>query len=162
MNKPFFIPYEEIKVGDSASRESLISEEIVTQFSALIGDTNSFHVSDEAAALTVFEKRIAHGIHLATFISTLVGQKLPGFGTIYCSQTFDFFKPVYLGETIRTEITVLEKLPHNRLRMQTTLYDNKGAKILDGIAVVKTYRYIVYPLTKTKEQRFMKVVYYDQ
>ena len=140
MNKPFFIPYDEIKVGDTASRESYISEEIVSRFSELIGDTESFHVSDEAAAMTVFEKRIAHGIRLATFISTLVGQKLPGFGTIYCSQTFDFFKPVYLDETIRTEVTVLEKLPHHRLRMQTTLYDSKGDKILDGIAVVKTYQ----------------------
>ena len=140
MNQPFYIPYDEIKVGDSASRESLISEELVTRFSALIGDTESFHVSDEAAAATVFGKRIAHGIHLATFISTLIGQKLPGFGTIYCSQTFDFFKPVYLGETIRTEVVVLEKLSHHRLRMQTTIYDSKGDVVLDGVAVVKTYR----------------------
>lgn len=140
MNDPFYIPYEDIQVGDSASRESLISEELVTQFSAVIGDTKSFHVSDEAAAMTVFQKRIAHGIHLATFISTLIGQKLPGFGTIYCSQTFDFFKPVYLGETIRTEVIVLEKLTHHRLKMQTTLYDSTGDKILDGVAVVKTYR----------------------
>ena len=140
MNDPFYIPYEDIQVGDSASRESLINEELVSQFSAVIGDTESFHVSDEAAAMTVFQKRIAHGIHLATFISTLIGQKLPGFGTIYCSQTFDFFKPVYLGETIRTEVAVLEKLSHHRLRMQTTLYDSAGDKILDGVAVVKTYR----------------------
>ena len=140
MKDPFYIPYEDIKVGDSASRESLICEELVSQFSAVIGDTESFHVSDEAAAMTVFQKRIAHGIHLATFISTLIGQKLPGFGTIYCSQTFDFFKPVYLGETIRTEVIVLEKLTHHRLKMQTTLYDSTGDKILDGVAVVKTYR----------------------
>lgn len=140
MNKPFYIPYDEIKVGDSASRESLISEELVTRFSALIGDTESFHVSDEAAAATVFGKRIAHGIHLATYISTLVGQALPGFGTIYCSQVFEFQKPVYLEETIRTEVKVLEKLSHHRLRMQTTIYDSTGDVVLDGVAVVKTYR----------------------
>ena len=140
MNEPFFIPYDKINVGDSASSEALITEEIVTRFSALIGDTESFHVSDEAAAMTVFKKRIAHGVHLATFISTLIGQKLPGFGTIYCSQVYDFLKPVYLGETIRSETVVLEKLSHHRLRMQTTLYDSTGDKVLDGVAVVKTYR----------------------
>ena len=140
MTEPFYIPYEEIKVGDMASRESVISEEIVTKFSALIGDTDSFHVSDEAAAITVFKKRIAHGIHLATFISTLVGQELPGFGTIYCSQTYDFKKPVYLGETITTEVTVLEKLPHRRLKMRTLVTDSAGDTVLDGVAVVKTYR----------------------
>lgn len=140
MAEPFYIPYEEIKVGDKASRESVITEEIVTKFSALIGDTDSFHVSDEAAARTVFQTRIAHGIHIATFISTLVGQELPGFGTIYCSQTYDFKKPVYLGETITTEVTVLEKLPHQRLKMRTLVKDSKGDAVLDGVAVVKTYR----------------------
>jgi 3-hydroxybutyryl-CoA dehydratase len=140
MTEPYSIPYDEIQVGDRAQRDSLISEDIVTQFSALIGDTDSFHVSDEAAARTVFQKRIAHGIHLATFISTLVGQELPGFGTIYCSQTFEFKKAVYLGERIQTEVIVLEKLPHRRLRMGTRITDRVGDVVLDGIAVVKTYR----------------------
>lgn len=140
MSEPFFIPYADIRVGDHASRSDVITEDIVTRFSQLIGDTDSFHISEESAAKTVFQRRIAHGIHIATFISTLVGQKLPGFGTIYCSQTFDFQKPVYLGETIRTEVTVLEKLPHRRLRMQTTVTDSAGEVVLDGIAVIKTYQ----------------------
>lgn len=140
MSEPFFIPYADIHVGDRASRSDVITEDIVTRFSQLIGDTDSFHISQESAARTVFQRRIAHGIHIATFISTLVGQKLPGFGTIYCSQTFDFQKPVYLGETIRTEVTVLEKLPHRRLRMQTTVTDSAGEVVLDGIAVIKTYQ----------------------
>lgn len=140
MVEPFYIPYQEICVGDQARRDSLITEDIVNRFSDLIGDTESFHVSDEAAARTVFQKRIAHAVHLATFISTLIGQELPGWGTIYCSQTYNFYKPVYLGETITTEVTVLEKLPNQRLRMQTTMLNSRGGVILDGIAVVKTYR----------------------
>ena len=136
----YFVPYAFIKEGDFASRESLISEEIVNKFSKLIGDTDSFHVSDEAAAATVFEKRIAHGIHLVSFISTLIGQKLPGFGTIYCSHSFEFYKPVYLGETIRTDVEVIEKLPGRRLRMSTVIYNQAGEVVLDGVAVVKTYR----------------------
>ena len=140
MAEPFYIPYREVRVGDQARRSSLITEDIVTRFSELIGDTESFHVSDEAAARTVFKTRIAHGVHLAAFISTLIGQELPGFGTIYCSQTYNFYKPVYLGETITTEVTVLEKLPNQRLRMQTTMLNSEGGIIMDGIAVVKTYR----------------------
>ncbi len=140
MSEPFYIPYDAVNVGDRAERSSLISEEIVTRFSALIGDTDSFHVSDESAARTVFKKRIAHAVHLASFISTLIGQKLPGFGTIYCSQTYDFKRPVYLGETITTEVVVLEKLPHHRLRMQTTMRNSQGQIIMDGVAVVKTYQ----------------------
>lgn len=113
MNEPFFIPY------DRARRTSLITEDIVSRFSALIGDMDSFHVSDEWATATVFKKRIAHGIHLSTFISTLVGQELPGFGTIYCFQTYEFRKPVFWGEAIEIEVVILEKLPHHRLRTST-------------------------------------------
>lgn len=140
MAEPFYIPYSEIRVGDQARRDSLITEDIVNRFSELIGDEESFHVSDEAAAKTVFKKRIAHAVHLASFVSTLIGQELPGWGTIYCSQTYNFYKPVYLGETITTEVTVLEKLPKQRLRMQTTMLNSAGGVILDGVAVVKTYR----------------------
>lgn len=140
MSEPFYISYDDIVIGAKAQRESLITEDIVSRFSELIGDTDSFHVSDENAAKTVFKTRIAHGIHLATFISTLVGQKLPGFGTIYCSQTYDFKKPVYLNETITTQVKVLEKLSHHRLRMETIIYDSKGDTVLEGVAVVKCYR----------------------
>lgn len=140
MSDPFFIPYSDVQVGDHAERESVLSDESVRRFSAVIGDTDSFHVSDESAARTVFKTRIAHGIHLATFISTLVGQKLPGFGTIYCSQTYHFKKPVYIGEKIQAEVTVLEKLPHRRLRMHTVIYDQSGGIVLDGEAVVQAYR----------------------
>lgn len=140
MAEPFSVPYDKISVGDCAVREALISDEIVLKFSALIGDTDSFHVSDQNAAKTVFKERIAHGIHLAAFISTLIGQELPGFGTIYCSQTLDFKKPVLIGETIRVEVTVLEKLAYHRLRMSTVIRNRMGDSVLEGVAVVKTYR----------------------
>ncbi|MBQ6663309.1 MAG: MaoC family dehydratase [Firmicutes bacterium] len=140
MENLFYIPYEEIRVGDKAARESVISDDIVLRFSELIGDTNSFHVSDENAAKTVFRTRIAHGVHLLSFVSTLIGQKLPGFGTIYCSQELKFMKPVYIGETITTEVEVLEKLSHQRLRMRTVIRDSAGDIVMDGVAVIKTYR----------------------
>lgn len=140
MDEPFFIPYDAISVGDSAGRDSVISEELVDRFSALIGDVNSFHVSDEAAARTVFQKRIVHGVHLISYLSTLIGQELPGFGTIYCTHTFEFFRPVYLGDTIRAELTVLEKLPRRRLRLRTVILNGAGETVLDGEAVVRAYR----------------------
>ena len=62
MENLFYIPYDEIQVGDRAERSSVITDDIVMRFSALIGDTNSFHVSDENAAKTVFRTRIAHGV----------------------------------------------------------------------------------------------------
>lgn len=140
MEDLFYVPYDEIRVGDRACCEAVIQDSDVLRFSELIGDTNSFHVSDENAAKTVFKTRIAHGVHLATFISTLIGQKLPGFGTVYCSQTFRFRKPVYIGGSIKVEVEVLEKLSSRRLRMSTVIKDHLNDIVLEGTAVVKTYR----------------------
>lgn len=140
MSEPFYIPYEQISVGDSAELSVTLSEAQVDAFSALIGDTDSFHVSDAAAEQTVFGKRICHGVHLLTYVSVLVGQKIPGFGTIYCDHMFTFHNPVYLGQGIHVTVTVLEKLPHHRLRIDTTITREDGASVLTGQTVVKTYR----------------------
>ncbi len=140
MEKRQFIPYDEIRVGDTATCSVTLKDESVQEFSRLFGDTDSFHVSDESAAVTPFKTRIAHGIHIAGFLSVVMGQQMPGFGTIYLSQTMDFQNPVYPGETIVADVTVLEKLPHHRLRMRTRVSKATGDPVLDGYATVKTYR----------------------
>lgn len=140
MSEPNFIPFDEICVGDTAQYTAALTEGSVNEFSRLFGDADSFHVSDERAAITPFGKRIAHGIHIAGFLSVVMGQKLPGFGTVYLSQTLDFKGPVYLGETVVAAVTVLEKLPHHRLRLRTEVTKQAGQPVLDGIATVKTYR----------------------
>ena len=140
MKTPFYVPYDQVAVGDRAELTVTLSEAQVNQFSALIGDTDSFHVSDEAAAMTVFERRICHGVHLLAYVSVAIGQKLPGFGTVYCSHTFTFHAPVFLGDAITVTVTVLEKLPHHRLRLDTVITRGDGVPVLTGQAVVKTYR----------------------
>jgi len=140
MDKIFFIPYDDINVGDFASRTSVITDVLVRDFSRVIGDTNSFHVSDESAAITVFKTRIAHGVHLLAYISCLIGQELPGFGTIYCSHEFVFHKPVYIGDSITVHIQVIEKLDHRQIKLKTEIKDSKDELVFDGIAVVKTYK----------------------
>lgn len=140
MDEPFYRPYDDIEVGESAELSVTLTEEQVNAFSALIGDTDSFHVSDEAAQRTVFVRRICHGVHLLCYVSVTIGQKLPGFGTVYCSHTFDFHSPVYLGQGITAGVRVLEKLPHHRLRLETIITRDDGRPVLTGQAVVKTYR----------------------
>ena len=70
----------------------------------------------------------------------LIGKKLPGFGTIYCSHEFEFHRPVYLGQAVTVTARVLEKLSHHRLRLETVILREDGERVLTGQAVVKTYR----------------------
>ena len=137
MSEPFFRPWAEIRAGEQA--ELTVTMDDARAFSALIGDTDSFHVSDEAAARTVFQTRICHGVHLLAYVSVTIGQKLPGFGTTYVSHQFTFRAPVYIGDTVTVRITVLEKLEHRRLLLETAIRRGDGAEVLTGQAVVKTY-----------------------
>ncbi|MPM35328.1 (R)-specific enoyl-CoA hydratase [bioreactor metagenome] len=140
MEKPFYIPYDQIKTGHSAEMTVVMEDGLVREFSRLIGDTDSFHVSDEAAGATVFGSRICHGVHLLAYVSVAIGQKLPGFGTVYLSHAFTFDNPVYIGDRVVVSIKVLEKLDGRRLRLDTTITRGDGELVLTGQAVVKTYR----------------------
>ena len=55
---------------------------------------------------TRFGQRIAHGMLSGSFISTVIGTKLPGPGSIYISQTLNFMAPVLIGETVTAVATI--------------------------------------------------------
>lgn len=133
------IPYEDIEIDDYAVMEKTILAKEVDDFASILNDTESFHVKEEVAQEFFFKKRICHGVHIAAYISELIGKELPGFGSIYISQTLNFKKAVYLDTTIKVQVKVLEKLPKKRLRMSTIITDDIGDTVLVGEAVVKTY-----------------------
>ena len=94
------LTYEEIQIGDTAIFSKTISEFDIYQFAGITGDFNPMHINEEFADTTIFKDRIAHGLLTGSFISTVLGMKLPGPNTIYLSQSFKFTAPVKIGDTI--------------------------------------------------------------
>lgn len=134
------ISYDEISVGDKASMKKFISAKDVTSFAEIFEDKDSFHVSEEAAQNSPFKEKICHGMHIASYISELVGKQLPGFGTIYLSQTLNFKNPLFIDSEIFVEVQVLEKMNNKNIRLSTKILDDEGRTILDGEAVVRASR----------------------
>lgn len=95
-----------ITVGMSARYSQVITEADVSAFSLLSGDTNPIHLDEEYAKTSRFKKRIAHGLLSASFFSALFGTKLPGKGCVYVSQSLNFKRPVYIGDTVVATVTV--------------------------------------------------------
>ncbi len=92
-------------------------------FAGITGDTNPVHLNQDYAATTMFEGRIAHGMLSAGFISTVLGTRLPGPGTIYLSQNLQFKAPVRIGDTVTARVTVRELIPaKKRAIMETNCY----------------------------------------
>jgi 3-hydroxybutyryl-CoA dehydratase len=128
---------DEIKVGDSAEFAKTISESDIYLFAGVTGDLNPFHVNEEYSKKTFFKGRIAHGMLLAGFISTVVGCKLPGPGAIYVKQELKFMAPARIGDTITAKATVTEVVADkNRVVLQTTCTNQNGEVVLDGQALV--------------------------
>lgn len=128
--------YSEIKVGDKAFLEKTVSESDVYLFAGITGDLNPAHVNEEAMKKSKFGGRIAHGMLSAGFISAILGMQLPGPGTIYLSQALQFKAPVRIGDTVRAEVEVIEKLEKGRVRLQTTCRVQDGTVVVDGEAMV--------------------------
>ena len=109
---------DELEPGQSACYERAVTEDDIAQFAALSGDDNPVHLDEDFAAKTLFKGRIAHGMLSAAFISTAVGTKLPGYGSIYVSQSLRFRAPVRIGDTVVTTATVKDI---NRERKRVTM-----------------------------------------
>ncbi|MFZ5596924.1 MAG: MaoC family dehydratase [Bacillota bacterium] len=132
------VPFESIKVGDSASFSKTVSETDIYLYAGITGDFNGVHINSQLAAGSIFGERIAHGMLSAGFISTVIGTKLPGEGTIYMSQSLRFTAPVKIGDTVTATVEVLEKKDEKRrLRLSTVCTNQDGRKVIEGEALVQ-------------------------
>ena len=111
---------EDLEVGMTDIYSKTITESDINLFCAISGDTNPLHLDHEYAATTMFGGPIAHGMLVASLISTVIGTKLPGPGCIYVSQNCLFKAPVRSGDTVRARVTITEiNREHRRVKLDT-------------------------------------------
>ncbi len=131
-----FVTYDEIQIGDKASFSKTISESDVYQFAGITGDFNELHINQKAAEQSLFKSRVVHGCLADSLVSTVLGMKYPGKGTIFMEKSVSYLKPVYLGDTLTCEITVAEKRERGRVLFDVSYYNQDGAEVIKGTALV--------------------------
>lgn len=124
-------------IGDQASRTVLVTEEAIALFVRLSGDSNPIHSDEDFTRTTQFGGRIAPGIQIASYISAVIANDLPGPGSIYLEQSLRFEAPVFIGDEITTTVRVLEFPRPGRARLETTCVNKAGSRVVSGIAMVK-------------------------
>ncbi|HZK60747.1 MAG TPA: MaoC family dehydratase [Anaerovoracaceae bacterium] len=128
---------KDIKIGDSGEFEKTITESDVYLFSGITGDFNPIHINSVEASKTIFKGRLVHGILTSGLISTALGTRLPGVGTIYLSQDLKFMKPVYINDTIKATVEVKKILREKNIVIFRTICTNQhGDIVLEGQATV--------------------------
>ena len=127
---------EDLEVGMTGIFAKTVTDADIVLFSGISGDINPVHLNHEFASETVFEGRIAHGMLTASFISTVIGTRLPGPGCIYVSQSLRFLAPVRSGDTVRARATITEIFPEKRRVAMKTVCTVGDAVVVDGDALI--------------------------
>jgi 3-hydroxybutyryl-CoA dehydratase len=109
--------FEDLEIGMSAEYRRVITDAEMRLFADVCGDTNPLHFDDEFAAASVFKGRVVHGMCTAALISTVIGTRLPGPGSMYLSQSLRFTAPVRPGDEVIAR-AVLERLQPDRKRAE--------------------------------------------
>jgi 3-oxoacyl-[acyl-carrier protein] reductase len=130
--------FESIQVGDEAELTHVITQDDVNKFVELTGDDNKLHIDKNYASKTSFKKPVAHGMLGASFISTIIGTKLPGDGALWFSQSIEFLLPVRVGDKITVKAVVINKFEKTSIiEMSTDIYNQSNQRVTKGTAKVK-------------------------
>ena len=100
------IPIEDLAVGLSCGLVKVVGEREVALFAELSEDGNPIHLCEGTARTSVFGARVAHGMLSASLFSAIIGERLPGLGTIHLGQSLRFRAPVLVGDEVAALVTV--------------------------------------------------------
>ena len=110
------ITIEELEIGMTRHLRKTVTDRDIELFAEVSTDRNPVHLDDDYARDTIFAGRIAHGMLTAGLISAVIGEQLPGHGTVYLAQSMRFLAPVRPGDTVEARVTVTE-IDHAKRRV---------------------------------------------
>ena len=130
------IVIEDLEIGMVRSLRKEVTDRDIELFAEVSTDRNPVHLDEEYAQDTIFGGRIAHGMLTAGLISAVIGEQLPGHGTVYMGQSLKFLAPVRPGDMVLAEVEVKSiDYAKRRVVMETRCMVN-GKKVLLGEATV--------------------------
>ena len=124
---------EGISVGDTFITSRTFTEQEVMGFAKITKDYNPVHFDDRFVKAMKFNGKICHGLLVASMVTEIGGQ----LGWLATEMDFKFQKPVYLGDTIKLDLTIID-MDENGLATSEVVFTNQdGATVLE--AVVKAF-----------------------
>jgi len=123
-----------LRVGDSAEITKTITAEDIGRFAELTEDDNGIHTDPELSRRGIFRRPVAHGVFVGNLISSVMGTKMPGNGTILQEMNCRYTNPVYPGDTVTARVVLTEAEEQPRYYTATL----KGTCVnQDGITVAE-------------------------
>jgi acyl dehydratase len=131
--------WEPPEVGATASWTRTVTEEDVERYALITGDRNPLHFDEEFAARTRFGRLVVQGGLTAGLFNALVAMELPGPGSVFLHQEWDYPAPVFIGDTVTAETEVLEARPDKPItKLRCVARNQEGVEVLTGECLVYT------------------------
>ncbi|MCB0288042.1 MAG: MaoC family dehydratase [Calditrichaeota bacterium] len=125
-------------VGDTANVTKTFTREDVLRFAEISGDTNPIHVDENYAKNHMFGKCVVHGMLVASLFSGLLGQQLPGEGSVYLGQSLSFRAPVFIGDAVTASVEIIRiRADKPIVTLKTICKNQDGVTVIEGEAVIK-------------------------
>lgn len=118
---------QSFKPGDLVRETRIVTQKDLDLFSDLSGDHNPVHKADSG------NRPLVHGAFLNSFISGIIGTKLPGPGTILISQNFSFPSKCFTEVPIDITVELVEARKILKLRYECS---QNGNLVMQGEAKV--------------------------
>ena len=150
--------YEDIFIGQKETLSHQVTQTDIEKFVDLSGDDNKLHVNKEFAAKTSFKKPVVHGMIGASFISTIIGTKIPGDGALWFSQTLEFLLPVRVGDEITVIAEVTKKIDRDRtIELNVEIQNQNRQVVTRGVSKVKVLEELEKAVEEVKAENTKKV-----
>lgn len=126
------IEIEDLKVGDFVEVSKTMNFTMVNSFASISEDFNPLHLDPEYAAKSRYKKQIIHGMMACSLFSGLFGTKLPGEGCVYKSQNIRFKRAIFIGDTVKAKVEVVDINKEKKIIKFKTTCSVKGKIMIDG------------------------------
>ncbi|CAG9166317.1 MULTISPECIES: MaoC family dehydratase [Cupriavidus] len=133
--------FEDLPIGRQHALARRFSAADVDAFARLSGDLNPLHMDSRFAGRTPFGQRVVHGLFTGALVSTAHTQ-LTGPGFVYVGQELRFLGPVFIGDRVDVQVTIVDKKPAKRILVLDTMVRNqRGEQVLAGLSALKELRF---------------------
>ena len=97
------LAWADLAVGGKTAFDFTVSDADMAAFAALSGDFNPLHIDDAFARTKRFEGKVVYGALIIAKVSRLIGMDLPGRDSVWTNVSFQFNRPLYVGQAATLE-----------------------------------------------------------
>lgn len=130
------IPFDQLEIGMEAEQTRLCRPDDLYVFANSSGNFNPMHLPKEDGDGDGRPESVAPGMWVASLISSVLGMKLPGPGTLYDSQSLRFTGRAHAGDTLTAKVRLTAKGEGRLATFETWVEDSTGTRIVEGEAQV--------------------------